>query len=113
MLPAALFRSEELQKRDITMGDGSVHPLIFREMTHAQELKMRDLARKDEDHVSYMIACSLCEEDGTPAIDEAQASNLKRGVRNAMVSAIMDINGGGAVLGNSLPPVVSAGSSTS
>lgn len=113
MLPAALFRSDELLLREITLGDGSAHRLHFREMTHAQEIKMRELARSDGDHVSYMIACSLCDADGQPAISEADAGNLKRGVRNAMVTAIMDINGGGASLGNASPPAVSPGSSTS
>jgi hypothetical protein len=113
MLPAALFRSDELHRRDITLGDGTVHPLTFREMTHAQELKMREIARADGDHVSYMIACSLCDDEGKLALTEAQATDLKRGVRNALVTAIMELNGSGATLGNALPPVASAGLSTS
>jgi hypothetical protein len=113
MLPAALFRSDDLHRRDITLGDGSVHALHFREMTHAQEVKMRELARSDADHVSYMIACSVVDESGNPALDEAQATTLKRGVRNAMVTAILDINGGGAQLGNASPSVANSGSSTS
>lgn len=113
MLPAALFRSDELHERAITLGDGSVHPLKFREMTHAQELKMRDIARAEGDHVSFMISVSVVNDDGTPAISETEAANLKRGVRNALITAIMDINGGGASLGNALPPAASAGSSTS
>jgi hypothetical protein len=113
MIPAALFRSDELQKRSITLADGSVHTLYFREMTHAQELKMREIAKVDGDHVSYMIACSLCDESGALAVSEADAANLKRGVRNAVVSAVLDINGGGATVGNVLPPVENSGSSTS
>jgi hypothetical protein len=113
MLPAALFRSDELHKRDITLADGSVHTLHFREMTKAEEQKMRAIAGKDGDHVSYMIAVSLCDDQGASVVDEDQAGNLKRGVRNAMVTAIMDINGSGATVGNGLPPAVSSGSSTS
>jgi Phage tail assembly chaperone, TAC len=113
MLPAALFRSDELHRREITLGDGSVHELTFREMTHAQELKMREIARADGDHVSYMIACSLCDEDGTLALTEAQAADMKRGVRNALVTAIMDLNGAGATMGKASPPAANAGSSTS
>lgn len=112
MLPAGLFRSDELHERAITLADGTVHILHFREMTREQELKYRELVRNDGDHVTYMIACGLCDADGTP-IGEEQAANLKRGVRNAMVSAILDINGADAKMGNALPPAESNGSSTS
>lgn len=112
MLPAALFRSSELHKREITLGDGSVHTLSFIEMTREQELKYRELVRNDGDHVTYMIGCSLCDDDGTP-IGEEQAGNLKRGVRNAMVSAIIEINGSEAKVGNASPPAANSGSSTS
>lgn len=112
MLPAALFRSDELHERDITLGDGTVHKLNFREMTREQEMKYRELVRTDGDHVTYMIACSLCDADGK-LIDEEQAGRLKRGVRNAMVSAILDINGADTKMGNALPPAEKTGSSTS
>lgn len=112
MLPAALFRSDELHERPITLGDGTVHRLHFREMTREQEMKYRELVKADGDHVSYMIACSLCDADGTP-IGEEQAANLKRGVRNALITAILEINGSGASVGNGLPPAESSGSSTS
>lgn len=112
MLPAALFRSAELQTRDITLGDGSVHKLSFREMTRAEELKYRELVQKDGDHVTYMIGVSLCDTDGNP-IGEEQAANLKRGVRNALLGAILEINGAEAKVGNALPPATNDGSSTS
>lgn len=112
MLPAALFRSDELQARPITLADGSVHTLHFREMTRDQELKYRELVKADGDHVTYMIGCSLCDADGTPIGDE-QAANLKRGVRNALISAILDINGAEVKMGNASPPAENDGSSTS
>lgn len=112
MLPAALFRSDTLYERPITLGDGSTHVLHFREMTRDQELKYRELVRTEGDHVTYMIGCSLCDPDGTP-IGEDRAANLKRGVRNAMISAILEVNGSEAKMGNASPPVASSGLSTS
>jgi tail assembly chaperone len=115
MLNAALFVSETIHEREITLGDGSKHVLHFKEVSAADFRKLQT-AKNDEqaDHAaSKVIAASLCNADGTPALTAEEAGKLKQGVRLALSLAIADVNGIGASVGKVSPPEEKSGSGTS
>lgn len=117
---AALFVSEDVHERWITLGDGSSHKLYFREIPSAEFRKLQTTGRTDDQQeaaVSSVIAASLVspKEGGgwEPAMDAAQATNLKPGIRVALSIAIAEVNGIGANVGKALPPEGKNGSGTS
>lgn len=115
MLDGALFVGDTVHEREITLGDGSKHVLYFREVSAADFRKLQT-AKNDEQAdlaASKVIAASLCNPDGTPAVTVEQAGNLKQGVRLAISLAIAEVNGIGASVGKVLPPEEKNGSGTS
>jgi hypothetical protein len=116
MLNAALFTSEAVHEREITLGDGTKHVLFFREIPSSEFRKLQTESRKDELQeaaASKLIARSLCNQDGSDAITVEQAATLKQGVRFAIALAIGEVNGIGASVGKVLPNEATSGSGTS
>lgn len=109
MLDAALFVSETVHEREITLGDGTKHKLHFREVSAADLRKLqtsdKDDPEKAEIAASRVIARSLCNPDGSDCITVEQASKLKQGIRFALSLAIAEVNGVGASVGKVSPPV--------
>jgi hypothetical protein len=115
MLNAALFVSETIHEREITLGDGTKHVLHFKEVSAADFRKLQT-AKNDEQAdlaASKVIAASLCNADGTSAVTVEEAGKLKQGVRLALSLAIADVNGIGASVGKVSPPEETTGSGTS
>jgi hypothetical protein len=97
----SLFVSDAVHERDVTLPDGTVHKLHFKEIPAVEFRKFYNAEQsKDEDvqaaSMSRLIAASLCEPDGKPAITVAQAKKLRTAAMNAIASVVMEVNGFGA-----------------
>ena len=96
----AFFVSSSVHERPVTLADGSVHTLYFREVP-AGEYRRFALAENSEDEdvrigaLAKLICASMCEADGTPAITFDQALQLKPSVATALLEAVLEVNGSG------------------
>jgi hypothetical protein len=100
MLPASFFVSNELHSRNVTLPDGSVHALHFRELPAVEFRKFHlDEASDDDnkraDSMYRLISVSLVNPDGTPALTIQDARNLTGSAANSIMEAILDVNGFG------------------
>lgn len=116
-----LLVSPEPQARMVMLGDGSTHELHFKQLPAAHfrryftVLQSGDEARQSH-AVAGLIADSLCNPDGTPALTVEEAALLTAPAERAITDALMDVNGLGkkkAAVGNGLPPEAKSGSGTS
>lgn len=118
MLNESLFVSEKLHERTVKLPDGSEHVLHFRELPAVtfRQFHMAEQS-KDEDvqagSIARLIAASLCEPDGKPAILYAKALTLKPAAASALVTEILAVNGFGEKQKNDLQPETVSGSGTS
>jgi len=100
MLNESLFVSEKVIEKEVTLSDGTVHKLYFKELP-AVEFRKFYIAEQSQDEdvqassMAKMVAASLCEPDGKPAITVKKALQLKGSALTAIVEAIMQINGFG------------------
>jgi hypothetical protein len=100
-LSTSFFASQEVQEREVTLSDGSKHALFFKELP-AVEFRKFQLAESSEDEdvratsIAKLIAASLVEKDGKPALTVKQALQLKGAAANAIMTAILDVNGFGS-----------------
>lgn len=124
MLPDSLFVSALVHQRDVTLPDGSTHPMHFRELPAVEFIKFSNAHRSGSEDAKAGAACrlvaaSLCEASGKPAMDLDRALTLKPDALNALFSAVMEVNGrtpdGSAKedAGNALPSAENNGSGTS
>jgi len=114
---AGFFVSTEIHKRTIELADGSKHELHFRELPVADYRKFQIAeASKDEDvraaSISRMIAASMCEADGSPAVTVEQAMNMKPHVSSRLFDVVLALGGVGKQ-GEASPPEAKSGSGTS
>lgn len=99
-LSSAFFASNDVQPREVKLPDGSVHTLHFKELP-AVEFRKFQMAESSEDDdvrassIAKLIAASLVEPDGKPAITIKDAARLNSAAANAIMSAILDVNGFG------------------
>lgn len=97
-LPSAFFVSDELQPRTVKMPDGSEHVLHFRQLP-AVEFRRFVFAENSADETTQagsaakLIAASLCDPDGKPAISYQQALKLNAAATKSLVEAVMSVNG--------------------
>lgn len=115
MFPASLFVSPEVKPRDVALPNGEIHTLYFREVS-AKEFRRVYFAEGQDDAerelaVAQLIAASLCEPDGAPAMTVDQALTLKGVAINAILGEISVVNG--LKKGNDLKPGAKNGSGTS
>lgn len=100
MLDSSLFVSENIHERTIKLPDGSEHKMWFKELT-AFEFRKFYIAEKSDDEekqaasIARLIASSLVEEDGKPAISFKQALKLTAIAANALSSTVLEVNGFG------------------
>lgn len=98
MLNDAFFVSTTLHERPVTLPDGSTHRLHFRELSAAQ-VRGYQIAERSADEevqagaIAKLIASSVCEPDGTPAMTYDRARLLKPQAANALMAEILAING--------------------
>jgi len=102
MLNQAFFVSPVLHERSIKLPDGSVHTMHFRQLPHTQFRGFLDANRSKDEAVrlsalSRLIADSLCNPDGTPAITIEEASLLNHAAATEIGEAALDVSG---ALGN-------------
>ena len=115
MLDDSLFASDGIVERSVMLG-GKATKLHFRELP-ASEFNACFLAGEGDRRVlspAHLIAASLRNPDGSPAITAERAAQLKAGPFNAIFSAALQVNGeGNDKPGNASPSATSDGSGTS
>ena len=85
---------------EVELPDGSKHMLHFKELP-AVEFRKFQMAENSEDDevrassIAKLIAMSLVEPDGKPALTIKEAVKLNSAAANAIMAAILDINGFG------------------
>jgi hypothetical protein len=94
----AFLVSPDVQARVVKLPDGSEHELHFRELPAVEFRKLHMAEQSDDENVragamAKIIAASLCEADGKPAMDYAQALKLKTGAMTALMEAVLSVNG--------------------
>lgn len=99
-LADGFFVSATVHERKVTLADGSEHTLHFREVP-AGEYRRFMLAEASDDEdvrigsLARLIAASVCEADGKPALTYEQASRLKPTAANALLEAVLAVNAPG------------------
>lgn len=99
-LPSGLFVSDTIHARDVTLPDGSVHTLHFKELP-AVEFRRFQIAETSEDEqikaqsLGKLIAASVVEPDGKQAMTQKDAMRLNSAAANALMAVILEINGYG------------------
>jgi len=98
MLNDSFFVSDQVHEKKVTLADGSEHVLYFKELP-AIEFRRFALAEQSENEetkaasVARLIAVSLCEPDGKPAITFDKVLQLKASAMNAIFEAMLEVNG--------------------
>lgn len=97
MLDQSLFVTDELHKKDVTLADGSVHTLYFRELPASVFQKYAFAMQGDDDDqkvlaVQKLIVKGLADPDGKPAITLEQAKKLKAQPLRAIFRALQEVN---------------------
>lgn len=97
-LPESAFVSPDVVEKQITFGDGTVHPVHFKDPGHVVFTRFLQERGSDDEEIrsnctSKLIAASVCEPDGQPALSFTAACKLKTKVANELVQAIFEIVG--------------------
>jgi endoglucanase Acf2 len=98
MLDKILFVSTEVQEKKVTLPDGSVHSLYFKELPAVEFRRFAIAEQSDNDDIkacslAKLISVSLCDADGKPAITFDQALQLKASAMTAIFEAMLEVNG--------------------
>jgi len=96
-LDNALFIGDTIHPRPVTLGDGTEHMLHFREVPNPVLRRFTLIERSDDDEVratsmAFLVAASLCEESGKPALTIEQAARLKPTVLGQCFEHALAIN---------------------
>ena len=81
---------------------------VYRKFLLAEQSEDDDVRASS---LAQLIAASMCEADGSPAMTFKQAKQLKAGVSGSLVNAVLEVNG--QKPGNVLPPGEKSGFGTS
>lgn len=97
MIAAELFITGQAIERTVDIA-GQKHKLWFREVTSADWFRYVTLRGSDDVDTAagaraYLISKSLCEPDGTLALSEDQAAQLKLRASRAIEKEIMALDG--------------------
>lgn len=100
-LSAAFFASSDVQAREVELPDGSKHTLHFRELPAVEfrKFQMAENASDEETRagsIAKLIAASLVDAEGKPALTVKDAARLNSAAANAIMTAILSVNGFGA-----------------
>lgn len=116
-MDGSFFVGNDVHEREITLADGSKHILHFKEVP-AAEFRRYYKAESSEDEAVFagsmarLIAASVCEPDGKPALTYEKAQKLKVNVMTALFQAVLDVNGFGVSKKESSPSEASPTSGT-
>lgn len=99
MLSDALFVSDAPIERKVEIG-GVTHTVYMRELPAVEWVRYYAMTQDKADDtrfgaIAHLIAASLCDQDGTPALTRERAMQLKAAALNALFTAVLDINGSG------------------
>jgi hypothetical protein len=97
-LPASFFASEQLHERSVELPDGSTHTLHFRQVPAVEFRKFVFAERSTDESIqagsaAKLIAASLCDAEGKPAIGYTQALKLNPAATKSLLAAVMSVNG--------------------
>jgi hypothetical protein len=97
MLDSSLFISEEVHEREVELPDGKKHTLYFKEVPASVFRKYGMAERSDDEEaragsLSILIAASLCDKDGKPALSYERALQLKPAAATKLFEAVLDVN---------------------
>ncbi len=97
-VPNEMFASDAVLERTVELADGTKHTMYFKEVPVVDFRRHMDGQRSENVNVraksiAHLIAASVVEPNGQPAMSVAQASKLKPGPANALFLMIMEING--------------------
>lgn len=119
MLDDKFFVTQEAQPRPVTLSDGSVHTVHFREPT-AGQLRAYYLAEHSTDDEvragaqALLIAACVCEPDGKPGMTREKAATLKLEAATALMAEILALQSArSASAKKPSPPGATDGSGTS
>jgi hypothetical protein len=92
------FISSELHEKEVPLADGSKHVLHFKELEASEfekfhEARASDVASERYGAMPNLIALSVCEPDGKPAMTVKQAMTLKPKIQSLLSGIILEING--------------------
>ena len=93
----SFFVSDQIHERKVALADGTEHTLHFRELPAVEFRKFGIAERSEDDEVRAeamvrLIAASLCELDGKPAMTLDRARRLKSYVAASLFDAVLDVN---------------------
>lgn len=108
--------SDAVHAREVELPGGVKRTLYFKEVSALVYRKFQITESSEDDDVratslAKLIAASLCEPDGSPALTFEKACTLKAGPSNAILNAVLEVNGKKS--GNESPPAETNGSGTS
>ncbi|UXC34779.1 hypothetical protein [Cupriavidus gilardii] len=105
MLSESFFTPSAVNKRTIKLADGTEHELYFRKVSSYDYSRFLAYAaskvpeeRAEAAHV--LVAASLCEADGKPALTVEKARTLKSEALDPLFAAAMEVNKREPVEGN-------------
>lgn len=98
VLDDAFFVSSRVHERPVTLPDGSTHALHFRELPAVEFIKFSSQRHGGSEDAQAaaavrLVAASLCDADGKPAMTLERALTLKTDALNALFEAVMSVNG--------------------
>ncbi len=93
----SLFVSDAVQVHDVTLADGKVYKLHFKEYSGAAFAQYALAIRSDDPQVrsqapAILIAASVCNPDGSSALSFTKACTLKPAPMNAIFAKVMEVN---------------------
>ncbi|MEN5285751.1 phage tail assembly chaperone family protein, TAC [Stenotrophomonas lactitubi] len=97
LLDPSLFISEDVHRREVKLADGRKHTFYIREQD-AGVLRAffagqaSDDSDKQADSMARLIAKSICDPEGNPALSLADAKRLKFAVQIALTKAISEVH---------------------
>lgn len=113
----SLFASDVVVERKVKLGDGKEHSIYLKEAP-AVEFRRFQISESSEDpavrvtSMFALVASSVVEPDGRPAMDVERAKTLRTPVLNAIVREIIAINSASDEAKKPLPPEANRGSGT-
>lgn len=97
MLDQSFFISADLHEKEVELADGSKHKLHFRELPYIDVSRYQAGIQSGDENEraaasAKLIAASLCNPDGSPALTFEQASKLKPAVGTTIFNAAVAVN---------------------
>jgi hypothetical protein len=92
------FISPTLHERLVKLPDGSEHKLHFKELPASEFRRFRNAEQSEDEEkqvgsMAMLIAASLCEPNGKPALSYTKAQQLTAAAANALVAVVLEVNG--------------------